>query len=98
MAFKRQYERDDDTFPADAYRVDGHSGIAWYVLGWETEPTDETEWSGMYDRTGGVVCVMIGDDRHFVFDPEDVKPIDREDYCGECGQMGCRHDGLSRAD
>ena len=39
---------------------------------------------------------MIGDDKHFTFDPDELEPLDREDYCGECGQMGCTHDGLER--
>lgn len=106
---KVQYESDDDTFNAPAYRVKGHGGIAWYVYGWETEPgptewydDDAKEW--MYDeepepvRTGQIVCVMVGDDRRWVFDPDDVEPIAREDYCGECGQIGCTHDGLDRSD
>ena len=36
-----------------------------------------------------VRCVMVGDDRVFVFDVEDVEPIAEEDYCPECGQIGC---------
>lgn len=95
---KRNYERDDAAFPADAYQVDGHKGIAWYVLGWETEPDEDTEWSGYESRTGRVVAVMVGDDRHFTFDPEDVKPLAREEYCGVCGQIGCAHDGLDRSE
>lgn len=91
------YERDDETFPADAYTVDGWAtGIAWAVLGWETEPTEETEWSGHEERTGRVVAVMIGDDRHFTFDEDELHPLEREEYCGECGQIGCCHDGLER--
>ena len=36
---------------------------------------------------------MVGDDRHFTFDPDELTPIKRRDYCGECGQIGCTHDG-----
>jgi hypothetical protein len=48
LAMSRQrrsphYESDDVTFSADAYRVSGYGGIAWYVLGWETEPDEDTE-------------------------------------------------------
>lgn len=49
-------------------------------------------------RTGRIVCVMVGDDRQFTFDPEDVTPLAREEYCGECGQIGCAHDGLDRTE
>jgi hypothetical protein len=127
------YESDDEAFPADAYRVRGYNGVAWHVLGWETEPI--AEWfcgdcgrSG-YERDGGggaitdpgdpeceheavgysdeqstirterVVAIMIGDDRRFTFDADDlVEPLAREAYCGECGQIGCAHDGLDKSD
>src|SRR5215475_14924178 len=57
------YEEDDATFTAEAYTVAGWGrGIAFSVLGWETEPTEDTEWDGIEERTGRVVCVMVGDD------------------------------------
>lgn len=90
------FEQDDEAFPADAYTARGYNGVAWYALGWETEPDEDTEWSGFEQRTGRVVAVMVGDDRRFTFDPDDLKPLAREDYCGVCGQVGCSHDGLSR--
>ena len=90
------YEIDEKTFPADAYTVDGYRGIAWSVYGWETEPDMDTEWSGYEVRTGNVVCVMIGDDRRFSCDPDDVTPLDDLGYCSECGQVGCGHDGRDR--
>lgn len=92
----KNYEADRETWPADAYRVAGHDGVAWRVRGWETEPDEDTEWSGIENRTGRVVCVMVGDDRPFTFDPKDVTPLAREDYCGVCGQIGCAHDGYDR--
>lgn len=93
---RKHYETDDETFSADAYTVKGYRGIAWYALGWETEPTQDTEWDGIEQRTGRVVCVMVGDDRHFAFDEDEITPLDREAYCGVCGQIGCGHDGLER--
>jgi len=92
------YEEDDETFNADAYQVLGWSqGIAWYVLGWETKPDADTEWSGYEVRTGNVVVMMVGDDRTFSVDIDDITPIEREEYCGSCGQIGCGHDGLVRS-
>ncbi len=93
---KKHYEPDNQAFPADAYCVDSYRGVAWYVLGWETEPDEETEWSGFEKRTGKVVAVMVGDDRHFRFEPEEMIPLEREAYCGVCGQIGCAHDGVER--
>ena len=93
---RRHYEIDATVFPADAYTVDGYSGVAWTVLGWETEPDEDTEWTGIEPRTGLVVARMVGDDRLFAVDEADLHPVEREEYCGECGQIGCCHDGLAR--
>lgn len=95
---RRHYETDDSTFPAAGYTLDGYDGMAWHVLGWETVPIESTEWSGEEARTGLVIARMIGDDRNFAFEPGDLVPIEREDYCGTCGQIGCCHDGLERVD
>jgi hypothetical protein len=86
---KKHYEEDEKGFPADAYQIKGWKGVAWHVLGWETEPDEDTEWSGYENRTGKVIAVMIGDDRHFSVDPDDITPVSEEDYCPECGQIGC---------
>ena len=96
MIRRPNFEEDDKHFSAPAYRVNGYGGIAWYVLGWETEPDEDTEWSGYENRTGRVVAVMVGDDRKHTFDEDEVQALEREEYCGVCGQMGCGHDGLDR--
>ena len=82
---------DAPEYPEDAYRVNGYSGIAWYVRGWETEPDDDTEWSGYENRTGKLVCTMVGDDRKFTFDPDEISPLKPSEFCHECGQIGCAH-------
>lgn len=43
--------------------------------------------------TGKAVVVMVGDDTRHAVDFEDMSPIEREEYCGGCGQIGCSHDG-----
>jgi hypothetical protein len=94
---KSNYEEAPE-FAGPAYTVTRWgSGIAWRVLGWETEPDEDTQWSGYETRTGRLVMHMVGDDVSFSIDPEDVCPLKREDYCGECGQVGCSHDGLDRS-
>lgn len=87
----KHFEADDKRFDADAYRVSGYDGIAWHVYGWEIVPTEDTEWDGIEERTGKVVCVMVGDDRRFTFDPDELTPLSLEngDYCPSCGQIGC---------
>ena len=91
------YEEDDSSFPADAYEEIRRPGIAWRIYGWETQPTEDTEWDGIEERTGRIVAVMVGDDRRFTFEPEELRALEREEYCGECGQVGCGHDGLDRS-
>ncbi len=49
-------------------------------------------------RTGRVVVTMIGDDARHVVDPEDLMPLERSAYCGECGQIGCTCDGYDRTE
>jgi hypothetical protein len=41
------------------------------------------------DRTR-VVAHMIGDDRDFTFDIDDLTPIPDDAYCACCGQVGCQ--------
>lgn len=76
---------------------------------WEPDPDypDEMFWMGCEKFYGDVDCTcepdvnqvvvyMVGDDRPFVVDCDDLVKIDRSDYCGECGQIGCTHDGYNR--
>ena len=89
------YEEDDKTFNHNAYSITGWKGIAWTVLGWETEPDKDTEWSGFERRTGKIVAVMIGDDRLFSFDQDEITPLKDTEYCRSCGQIGCKHNVIS---
>ena len=98
MTRRLGYERDDEHFSATAYIVRGWRGVAWRVLGWETKPDEDTEWSGLEERTGRVVCVMVGDDHLFTYDEDELTPLPREEYCGVCGQIGCSHDGYDRTE
>ncbi len=75
-------------FDFDAsYRVDGSEGIAYRADRWQTEPDEDTEWSGIEIPTGMLEMHMIGDDRTFIVDPDDCEPIDGP-VCS-CGQIGC---------
>ena len=48
------------------------------------------------DDTSFVRAIMVGDDTVHLIDVEDLRPLAREEFCGECGQIGCTHDGLDR--
>ncbi len=71
------------------YRVRGYSGIAFYLLGWETAPDEDTEWSGYENRTGNIVAVMVGDDRKHIVDKDDLTLLEEDKFCRSCGQIGC---------
>lgn len=43
-----------------------------------------------------VRAVMVGDDTVHVVEVEDLTALPREDFCGECGQVGCAWDGYER--
>jgi len=62
---------------------------------WEEE-TPEGEWVNDPDRQT-VIAVMVGDDREHEVDLDDLIPLDDLDYCAECGQVGCCHDGRDRS-
>ncbi|HVP70193.1 MAG TPA: hypothetical protein VMS45_02640 [Gemmatimonadaceae bacterium] len=82
--------------PEPRYSVAGHGGIAFYFAGNETEPDADTHWTGYEVDTGRVVMVMVGDDRRHSIDPDDCTALGDLDYCAECGQIGCEHDGRER--
>ena len=58
------------------------------------EDTGEGEW--VNDMDGDVLVVMVGDDKRHRVSIEDLIPLDELDYCAECGQIGCGHDGRDR--
>lgn len=64
------------------------------IVGWEEpDPNGDGEWVDDRER---IVLVMVGDDREFEFEPEELTKINDEDYCHVCGQIGCGHDGIER--
>ena len=54
-----------------------HEGAAW---------NEEPE----YERTERVIVVMVGDDAWHAVDADALRLIEEEDYCPECGQVGCK--------
>jgi len=58
---------------------------------WEAE-TGDGEW--VEDTESGMVLmVMVGDDHEHKVDATDCTEIGEDDYCHECGQIGCTADG-----
>jgi hypothetical protein len=84
-------------------KIRNRSGIAWQTVDDEWEPQEYEEFYEGEDgevyieivestnpHEGMICCRMVGDDQLFYFDPSDVLPMD-EDFCIECGQIGCGH-------
>jgi hypothetical protein len=80
--------------PDTKYRVQQYPGVAWWYTGDETKADEDTYWTGYEQPTGRVTMVMVGDDRKFAIDPDECTPLDDDDYCSGCGQIGCKGDRL----
>jgi hypothetical protein len=81
------------------YRVDGYDGIAFYLTRYHTEYVVHYDGHGDVEEveavvnTDLVIAIMVGDDRIHVVNVEDLTVLDDDDYCSQCGQVGCTHDG-----
>ncbi len=103
MSTQQRYESKDyrdqpDDFDDKHYTVAGYStGIAWFVRGYVPAGWDDDDriYYGWLDDQ--VHAIMVGDDRVFTVDVDDLTEIDELAFCHECGQVGCGHDGLDRS-
>lgn len=79
-------------FDFDArYTVEGYSGIAFYVTGYDMIRDEDYEWSGIeYEDKEHVRAIMVGDDRVHIIEIDHLTKISEDDYCPECGQIGCK--------
>ena len=89
------------------YSVEGYDGVAFYLLG-HVETCVQTEILVAHDEEGYPIyvlgqediveeqlvrAVMVGDDKEYWIDVDDLTKLDDDDYCSSCGQIGCGHDG-----
>ena len=92
------------------YRVEHMPGVAWRLI--KYVPIEVEEQYSYVDDDGDtiydsvfvedinpnmVIAIMVGDDRKHEIDVDDLILIDEDDYCHECGQIGCTHDGRDRS-
>lgn len=68
--------------PAD--ELDPHASIG------ETAYCDGSCQEPLPDETV-VIAVMVGDDREHAIDVCDLTELDDNEFCSECGQIGCGH-------
>jgi hypothetical protein len=73
------------------YRVEGWGGIAFHLLGYEMIRDEDFEWSGIEEENrDNVRVVMVGDDTVHIVPTKDITPLGDDEYCPECGQIGCK--------
>lgn len=65
------------------YRVDAWPGIAFWLKGWIADA------DGLVETHDFVRAVMVGDNKEHIIDVDDLTPINDNDYCSCCGQIGC---------
>jgi hypothetical protein len=95
----RYYLRLDGQHRSGAvYKVAGWPQVACRLVGEMVEVADDGDGGEVYDPSGLFGVVMVGDDFVHLVEPDRLVPVEREEYCGECGQLGCAHDGLDRGD
>lgn len=90
------------------YTVDGYNGVAFYIYGYKQvyepditifEDEDGNEYQeeigegNWVDDKETLLMVMVGDNKKWEVDPEDITKISDDDYCLVCGQVGCTGDG-----
>ena len=89
-AFGDEIERKVETMRGPTLELD--EDAAYKVAGWEG-----VGFRYVGQTFGGRArMVMIGDDKEWLVDAEDVETIGDNDYCASCGQIGCEADGRDR--
>ena len=73
-----------------------------YIGGPDDDPDDECNY--LYsepeeiENRERVRAIMVGDDRVFTFELDELTVIGDDDYCHECGQIGCTGDFRDRSE
>jgi hypothetical protein len=87
-------------WPGVAVRFDGLDQRFERYVSVDDETGEEFEsWDGEWvddPDSPFVFVVMVGDDKRHRVRRDELRRLDELDYCAECGQVGCTHDGRSR--
>lgn len=68
-------------------RVDSFPGVAWTLMDTVLTYYGDDATPGEYYK-----CVMVGDDKPFIFPVDEVTQLEDHAYCGSCGQINCAWD------
>lgn len=72
-----------------AFRLEYCPGVAWHAIAYEPMYDEYGDEDGY--TTDTIIAVMVGDNRRFRIPTEDCIPITNDEYCSQCGQIGCGH-------
>lgn len=79
----------------DTVRYAGQDGMAFVVRG----PLLERDSDGVLEPVDGwLIITAVGDDYRVAAELSELTALAREEFCGQCGQVGCGHDGMERED
>lgn len=82
--------------PGSFVRVKNYPPIAWLVIGKTRIKAarsynfndDDWDWATI-ESDDKYTCVMVGDDRKFEIDCEDIIIINDDEFCRSCGDLNC---------
>ncbi|TNF82081.1 MAG: hypothetical protein EP299_01795 [Acidobacteria bacterium] len=78
----------------DHVQVKGFPGVAFWFVGYAErrvlDPWDPLQDTYDIDHSTAVVRA-VGDDLDREIDMDRLEPLDRDAFCGGCGQIGCGH-------
>lgn len=63
------------------------------------DTVESKQWKGValwviepvIDEHDNVIVRMVGDDRDFEAYAPSLRPLEADEFCGGCGQIGCAH-------
>lgn len=85
---------------AGAFTVDGVVGVAWRAIKYKQVPVidpeqidydDAPDFIEEIDDKDWIIAVMVGDNRRHEIEVSEITMIEDDDYCSQCGQVGCSH-------
>lgn len=84
----------------DSVTIDGWGGVAWRIVEREqvevvsTFNDDFGDWLiediELVDGENWI-CHMVGDNGLYSFGEDEMNPLDEDNFCSSCGQIGCCH-------
>ena len=73
----------------DHVSVESYPGVAFWYTGDCDQWVDEDKTDCLHGEC--IVVVMVGDDVGHHVQRDSVSELDRDKFCGGCGQIGCDH-------